>query len=245
MGDKRKHRGTAPGDLVIFGDECHADLCAGVADMSMLLSKGYPVNGSLKLVGDRFAFTDRQRLAIRRCCCSDEQVKNRTARRVEVAALKGETLVIDGFNLLITTEAAISGGAIFIGRDGCFRDLSGIHGSYRRVTETMAAFDLIAQFLTAAGAGAVRWLFDRPVSNSGKLKVLIGEMAAKNGWPWQVELLDNPDNALIASENIIATSDSDVIDRCKRWVNLNAEIVARCKQANRSKPFVVDLSGRE
>jgi len=235
----------APGDLAIFGDDRHADLCAGVADMSMLLSKGYPVNGSLKLVGDRFAFTDRQRLAIKRCVCSDEQVERRRAGRVEIGALKGERLVIDGFNLLITTEAAISGGAIFIGRDGSFRDLSGIHGSYRRVTETLAAFDVIAEFLAEAGAGTVRWLFDRPVSNSGKLKVLIGEMAAENGWPWEVELLDNPDNALIASENIIATSDSDVIDRCGRWVNLSAEIVGRCKQADGTKPFVVDLSGRE
>ena len=243
MPDKRKHRGPAPGDLLIFGQDCYAGLCDGVRDLSMLLSKGYPVNGSLKLVGDRFGFTQRQRLAIRRCACSDEQLQRRTSRRVEVDGLKGRCLLIDGFNLLITTEAAISGGAVLVGRDGCFRDLSGIHGSYRKVTETLAAFDLIAEFLRHVRVSRVRWLFDRPVSNSGKLKKIIEALALENGWPWQVQLLDNPDNALIASENIIATSDSDVIDRCGGWVNLSAEIVRRCAQNDGSKPFVVDLSG--
>jgi len=243
MPDKRKHRGTAPGDLRIFGDDHYADFCGGVSDLSLLLSKGYPPRGSLKLVGDRFRFTDRQRLAIRRCACSDEQLKGRNSRRIEPGDLKGQRLLVDGFNLLITVEAALSGGAIFVGRDGCCRDLSGIHGSYRRVSETLDAFDIVADFLIGTGASKVKWLFDRPVSNSGKLKVIVAELAEKNGWTWEVELFDNPDNELIASENIIATSDSNVLDRCGRWFNLGAEIVRLCTQADGSGAFLVDVSG--
>lgn len=237
MTDKRKHRGMAPGDQRVFGDAFYADLCAAVGDLSLLLSKGYPPNGSLKLVGDRFNFTDRQRLAIRRCSCSDQQLKNRISRLVRVDSLKGQTLLVDGFNLLITVEAALSGAAIFVARDSCCRDLSGIHGSYRRVSETLDAFVLVADYLNAAGVSKVKWFFDRPVSNSGKLKVIVTELAEKNHWPWEVELFDNPDNELIAAENIVVTSDSDVLDRCGRWFNLGAEIVKLCKGA-----FVVDLS---
>ncbi|MCF7955191.1 MAG: DUF434 domain-containing protein [Phycisphaerae bacterium] len=243
MPDKRKHRGTAPGDPHIFGDSHYADLCGGVADLSLLLSKGYPPGGSLKLVGDRFGFTDRQRLAIRRCACSDEQLKSRNSRRVDIAALGGQCLLIDGFNLLITVEAALSGGAVFVGRDCCCRDLSGIHGSYRRVSETLDAFAIVADFLDAAEVSKVKWLFDRPVSNSGKLKVIACELAEENGWPWEVELFDNPDNELIASESIISTSDSDVLDRCGRWFNLSAEIVKICTQPDGRGAFVVDVSG--
>jgi hypothetical protein len=47
--------------------------------------------------------------------------------------LEDETILIDGFNLLITIESALSGGYIFIGVDGGFRDLSSIHWSYKRV----------------------------------------------------------------------------------------------------------------
>ena len=242
MVDKRKHRGLAPGDERIFGEDFHAVLRRGVADLSMLLSKGYAPVSSLKLVGDRFSLMQRQRLALMRCGCSDGQCDQRASSEVKLESLAGQRLVIDGYNLLITTEAALSGAAIFVGRDGCCRDLSGIHGSYRRVSETLPAFELIAKCLDEASVGPVRWLFDRPVSNSGKLKVLIAEMAEQNGWPWEVELLNNPDSELIGSGDAVATSDSDVIDKCDRWTNLGAEIVGRCRQCDGSNPFIVDLS---
>lgn len=242
MPDKRKHRGPAPEDLRIFGDEYYPDLCRAVADLSMLLSRGYARTSSLKLVGDRFSLTQRQRLALMRSACSDAQLQRRTAARVQIDTLPAQPLVIDGYNLLITTEAALSGAAIFIGRDQCCRDLSGIHGSYRTVSETLPAFELIAKCLDEASVSSVRWLFDRPVSNSGKLKVLITQLAEKNQWPWQVELLTNPDAELIASDNVIATSDSDVIDKCDRWTNLVAEVLALSRQPDGSEPFVVDLS---
>ena len=47
MPDKRKHRGPAPGDMLIFGQDCYASLCDGVRDLSMLLSKGYLLDGDL------------------------------------------------------------------------------------------------------------------------------------------------------------------------------------------------------
>jgi len=234
----------APGDDHIFGPDACVDLCSAVSDMSMLLTRGYPLHGTLKLVGDRYDLTDRQRLAVRRCSCSDAQRQSRQLRRVDAKALKGECLIIDGFNLLITVEAALSGAAVFIGRDGCYRDLSGIHGSYRRVTETPQAFAIIADYLKAAGVGYVKWLFDRPVSNSGKLKVMVTGLAEANGWPWEVQVVDNPDNELIAADDIVSTSDSDVIDRCAQWFNLCEEVVNICKQSDGSGAFVVDLSRR-
>lgn len=242
MPDKRKHRGPAPQDLHIFGDQYYPDLCRAVADLSMLLSRGYAPASSLKLVGDRFALTQRQRTAIKRSACSDDQLQRRSAARLQIDTLADQPLVIDGYNLLITTEAALSGAPIFTGRDGCFRDLSGIHGSYRTVTETIGALELIAKCLDQASISPVRWLFDRPVSNSGKLKLLIMQLAQENRWPWQVELLQNPDTELIASGNVIATSDSDVLDKCGRWINLAAEVIARSRQSDGSGPFIVDLS---
>jgi len=84
--------------------------------------------------------------------------------------------------VLITVEAAMSGGVIFVGRDGCFRDLASIHGTYRKVTETIPALQLIGEFLKEAGVTKALWLLDSPVSNSGRLKTLIGELADRNNW---------------------------------------------------------------
>ena len=82
------------------------------------------------------------------------------------------------------------------------------------------------------------WLLDRPVSNSGRLKTLIGEVARKNDWPWQVSLTLNPDAELIKSDRVVASSDSVILDGCGRWVNLAAEIIKKhLPSAN-----VIDLS---
>jgi len=127
--------------------------------------------------------------------------------------------------VLITVEAAMSGGIIFKGRDGCCRDLASIHGTYRKVTETIPALRLIGGFLRQIGGGPIRWLLDSPVSNSGRLKTLIGELAEENGWNWEIELLQSPDAELKRTEAVVATSDSVVLDNCRSWVNLAEGII--------------------
>jgi hypothetical protein len=128
---------------------------------------------------------------------------------------------------LITIEAAMSGGVIFKGRDACCRDLASIHGTYRKVTETIPAVELIGEFLKEIRVAGALWLLDKPVSNSGRLKTLIADLATKNDWPWEIELVMSPDAALTKTGTIVATSDSAVIDACKKWINLATEIITQ------------------
>ncbi|RKY09118.1 MAG: DUF434 domain-containing protein [Planctomycetota bacterium] len=242
MPDKRKHRGPHPDDAGLFAAKNTGVLGAAVADYSMLLSAGYAPKSSLKLVGDHFALTERQRLAIMRSACSDDQLAGRSAKQTDVGELKGRPIVIDGYNLLITIESALSGAAIFIGRDRCMRDLSGIHGSYRKVTETIPAIELIASQLVNLGVAHALWLFDSPVSNSGRLKTLMYELIEKNDWPFDVELLTNPDNELVATEKTIATSDSNILDNCNQWTNLAACIIQTEIQKGNIEVNLIDLS---
>jgi hypothetical protein len=225
MPDKRTHRGPHPQDAKLFAPPAISDLRSALADFSLLLTKGYAEKSALKLVGDRLSLTERQRLAIMRSACSDQQVASRNKRCVRIENLAGQHIVIDGYNLLITTEAAMSGGVIFKGRDGCFRDLASIHGTYRRVTETMPAVELIGRFLKEIGVTEAKWLLDSPVSNSGRLKILIAHLARNAKWNWEIQLLQSPDAELIRTDLIVASSDSAVLDRCKSWVNLARAII--------------------
>jgi hypothetical protein len=242
MPDKRTHRGPHPADAKLFADEAIADLCLALADFSLLLTKGYAEKSALKLVGDRFSLTQRQRLAIMRSACSDQQLASRKEREVRITDLVGEPLAIDGYNALITIEAAMSGGLIFKGRDGCFRDLASIHGTYRRVTETIPAVQLIAESLSEIGISKVLWLLDSPVSNSGRLKTLIGELAQKSRWNWEVRLSLSPDAELIKTDQIVASTDSVILDACKRWTDLTTEIIKRKLASARLVDLSTDLS---
>lgn len=227
MPDKRTHRGPHPADEKLFAPKAIGNLRFAVADFSLLLTKGYAAKSALKLVGDKFSLTQRQRLAIMRSACSDRQLAARSKNRIEAKNLAGQFVAVDGYNVLITVEAAMSDGVIFAGRDGCFRDLASIHGTYRKVTETIPALRMIGEFLQELGAGKVRLLLDSPVSNSGRLKKLIGELAGQNNWNWEVELLLSPDAELKKTDLVVASSDSVVLDSCKMWINLAAEIITQ------------------
>jgi hypothetical protein len=239
MPDKRTHRGPHPADDKLFAAGAISNLLRAIDDFSLLLTKGYAEKSALKLVGDRFSLTERQRIAVMRSACSDDQLASRRHRRVELGNLTDKSIAVDGYNVLITIEAAMSGGVILKGRDGCFRDLASVHGTYRKVTETIPALEIIGQFLQEFGAGKALWLLDSPVSNSGRLKNIIGELARKNNWNWDVKLLLSPDTELKKTDLIVASSDSVVLDGCGRWFNLATEIIKN----NLSSANVIDLSG--
>jgi hypothetical protein len=238
MPDKRAHRGPHPADVKLFAPAAVGGLKAALADFSMLLTKGYAEKSALKLVCDKLSLTARQRLAVMRSACSDEQLACREQRCVPVKNLVGQPIAIDGYNILITIEAAMSGAVIFKGRDGCFRDLASIHGTYRKVTETLPAVQLIGDFLKEIGVAEALWLLDSPVSNSGRLKTLIGEIARRNNWDWEIRLLPSPDAELIRTDAIVVSSDSVVLDGCKRWVNLGRASI----ESKLPKTHLVDLS---
>jgi hypothetical protein len=223
--EKRSHRGPHPEDHRLFDPTHWPRLRAAVGDLSWLLTRGYAHDSSLKLVGDRYNLTKRQRLAVMRSSCSDQALADRLQRQVELDQLEAVELMIDGFNVLTTVEAAMSGGILLLGRDGCLRDMASMHGSYRTVDETLPAIVAAGELLMPRGPQNCIWLLDRPVSNSGRLGKLIEQVAISRQWSWRVELLDNPDRAMIDGRAIVATADSGVLDRCGRWANLAAEVV--------------------
>jgi hypothetical protein len=237
MSDERRHRGPHPADHELFAPEVLPALRQATAELSWLFQRGYGQSAALKLVGDHFGLRERQRLAILRCACGDDALAARSGRRVVVARLRGISVAVDGFNCLITCEAALSGGLVLRGRDRALRDLASIHGSYRHVEETERAVRMVGDVLAEQGAGAVTWFLDRPVSNSGRLRGLLEDVAAAAGWTWVVELVDNPDKAIVESGSIAASSDSWVMDHAAGWVCLPETVLAKADVS----AWIVDL----
>jgi hypothetical protein len=236
--DRRTHRGPHPEDAGLFAADMHARLSQAVEDLSWLLSRGYAPDSSLKLVGDRHGLVARQRVAVARCSCSDGDGKRRRKHEVDVQSLHNQALKLDGYNVLTTIEAALSGGVILSAHDGAYRDMASMHGTYRKVAETLPALELLGAQLAELETAECIWYLDRPVSNSGRLKSLMEELAAKKGWPWQVELAMNPDALLAESSEIVVTADSVILDRCRSWCNLARVVIARhIRQA-----WIIDLS---
>lgn len=240
MPDTRRQRGPHPKDERCFVEAALPALRRAAADLSFLLGRGYSAKAALELVGDRYALIDRQRSALQRCAASDEAVAARRARRVTRDACAGETIWIDGYNVLLTVEAAMSGGLVLAARDGTYRDLAAMNKHYKRVETTLPALEAIGRTLESAGAGA-HWLLDRPISNSGRLARAIREVAERGGFRWEVELVPSPDRVLRDCDAIVATADSAILDRAGRWLDLARWVV----EVEVPGAWVVDLTGGE
>ncbi|MCB9693339.1 MAG: DUF434 domain-containing protein [Alphaproteobacteria bacterium] len=215
-------RGIHPDDPVDFGPDALPRLLRAAADLTWLLGRGYADDASTTLVGDRFQLTRRQRSAIQRATCAPEAAVRRRAARV--ADLRGEDVHIDGFNVLLPVERALQGGPVFRGAEGAWRDLGGLNGTWRSGGSTREAAVRVAPALL--GARSVTWWLDRPVSNSGRLAVLLRETAAAEGHPWEVVLEDHVDPALAACGGVVATSDAWILERGVRWVDLVGPVLA-------------------
>ncbi|MBN2580563.1 MAG: DUF434 domain-containing protein [Pirellulales bacterium] len=237
MPDRRTHRGPHPEDERLFSEQFCPVLRQAVADLCWLLGRGYASDSSLKLVGDRFGLVARQRAAAARSACSADQARRRKTHEVECSALAGRTLWLDGYNVLTTLEAALAGGVILAARDGTYRDMASMHGTYRKVAETLPALKILGRVLQEYRAARCVWFLDRPVSNSGRLKRIMEELAAESGWPWRIELAMNPDALLCDAPEIVASADSVILDRCAAWCNLAAAAVRR----EAPQAWIVDL----
>jgi len=224
--DRRRHRGPHPGDEARFGTDRVPVLRRATTELAWLLGRGYKTDSALALVGDRHQLDVRQRRAVKRCACGDVERDSRRAREVPPESLRGATVWVDGFNVLTTVEAALAGGVLLIGRDGVVRDMASMHGSYRRVEETAPALEAIADRLVDRGVGAVRWLLDEPVSNSGRLGAFIMALAEARALDWTVDVVPDPDPLLIeAREVIVASADSGVLDAGPRSWQLARDVV--------------------
>jgi hypothetical protein len=224
--DRQHHRGPHPQDRKLFLDPRRlAPLQQAAGDLAWLAGRRYAPEAALKLVGDHYQLPQRQRIALKRSVAAPAAARQRRAKQVFESSLAGQTLLADGFNQLITVEVALAGGILLRGQDGALRDLASVHGRYRTVDETVRALELIGARLEPTRVREVRFLIDQVVSNSGKLAGLMRELAARHHWSWSAELVPSADPILKQAPQIVATSDSSILDAVAAWFDLAAATI--------------------
>lgn len=229
-------RGPHQADATLFAASVVPTLREAVSDLGWLFGRGYVDPSASKLVGDRYRLRLRQRTAVSRSAASSDALAHRASRQRTPDSLRGASLAVDAFNVLIGLETALAGGVLLRGADGALRDLASVHGSYRRVDATAAALDALCETIARWEPAAVTWYVDRPVSNSGRLAGWIRERAPE-GVAWEVELPHDADGSVIDSGAVACSADARVIEHAAAWVDLASEAVA----AYAPGAWVVDL----
>jgi hypothetical protein len=228
MPDSRRHRGPHPSDAVLFGRNDNVQtLRMAAGDFAWLLGRHYAHQAALTLVGNRYQLHRRQRIALSRAVAAPRVARQRRCHQVDALALSAAVLQVDALNQLITIEAALAGALLLRGHDGALRDLASVHGTYRLVRESMTSLAAIGAYLASCKVKEVEFLIDAAVSNSGRLAARIRCLGERHGWPWQARLVADPDPILQRTSQVVATSDSVILDAAAHWFDLASAVIER------------------
>lgn len=218
-------RGFVPTDIKEFNLESQKLLRLAQQDILYLIDRGYPIKSASTFVGNHYLLSERQRLAIVRASAPSDILNQRLSKRISTDK-KLDIVHIDGLNLIITLEVALSKSTLIKCMDGTIRDLAGLRGTYRLIDKTDVAIRLIGDALMKMGVQQVVFYLDAPVSNTGRLKARIMELLSEKPYQVTVEIVNSPDTILQRLDYVI-TSDAIILNQCKSWINLAVDIIGQ------------------
>ena len=183
-------------------------------DFRHLLDRGYRRDVAMRFVGNHYKLTKSDRTHIMRMTYSKIEIQETKLKKISLKEMMDNDLIVDGYNVLITTEAALKKRAILCD-DGVLRDTEGIFGKYKITNNTFKALKIIESKILDFKPRNVLFLFDSQVSRSGEMCHMIG-LDAKTS--------KRVDFVLKRSKKIVATSDSGIIKKVKNFVDIPLEI---------------------
>lgn len=205
-------------------------LRTAAADFLYLLDRRYPRSASLQLVGNRYNLDRLHREVLHRGVFAREEAQQRRQRLLRPDELPDRKLLVDGHNVIITTESGLAGRLIVAANDGLIRDVAGISHRYRISSQTHDAIDYILQFLQSYPPRETFFYLDAPIRHSGELAAAL--RSALKGWnlPGDAQALKLPESRLIGAEGVIASSDSAVLDEVQQAFDLAAAVIKSLPQ---------------
>ncbi|MGD9124158.1 MAG: DUF434 domain-containing protein [Desulfarculaceae bacterium] len=206
-------------------------LLEAARDARYLLGRGYSREVVLKLSGDRYGLDRDQRHLIRRGVFAPDEAQARRSRLLGLEQARGKEVAVDGHNVLITLETALSGGRLVRGDDGWVRDISSIGRNHRPGGLTWEAARLMLDALAGAGIAGVRVWLDAPLPKSGELAARLRNLMQELAMPGQAQAVPVPEQELFKAQGPVATSDTAIIDRVALPLDLAGAVIAKLKPA--------------
>lgn len=188
-------------------------------DYRHLLEKGYNPESARRFVCDHHLLSKEESWYLLRCILPSKLAEARRRKlAAKTAAVKGKTVIVDGYNALITLESK----KVFECDDGFLRDLSGVFGNYAISRKTSGVILKLVKRLKSLGVEHVLFYFDKNVSRSGELASLARKTLSKAGMPGDAETRPDVDCELkkkgVSKNVVVVTTDSAIIDEVKQVI---------------------------
>ena len=175
-------------------------------DVKYLLSRRYNFESVINFVSTRYMLNSLEKQILIRLF-SGYNIKFK-----KLKTIRTETLIIDGYNILITVSVMINKGILIKSIDGLIRDIEGKHGKFIDLEIMKTSVDVIENFIrnTLKFKKEVIIVLEKNISKSGELAKYINHYTSM-----KAILEKQVDNFIIANSTraTISTSDSLIIGK--------------------------------
>lgn len=193
-------------------------------DLRYLLDHGYRRSTALNFVCGHYKLKKPDRNILVRTVYSKKEIKDHKKRRIPMEGIKDKTIIVDGYNVLIGTECLLGRGQIIESQDGFHRDSLGIFGRYKYSLYTEPAIERILETLKKYEPQKVLFYLDSQVSKSGELASFIRRKMREMGLNGDSITTHNVDREIKSKNGITATSDTAIIEKVNKVVDLVGSI---------------------
>ncbi|MCQ5376550.1 MAG: DUF434 domain-containing protein [Candidatus Methanomethylicia archaeon] len=197
-----------------------------IEEARYLLERGYARPSVVRFVGDKHVLNKSQRLLLYRCVYPPQASKTHLCKAVSPECVHGNPLTIDGYNVLLTLSSAIEGRPIYLCDDGFVRDISARKRSLSP-TRLSACLDPIIRALEQLTPSRVTFIYDKQVSRSGELASKTVKAFGATRIQIAARTSGKADSEALNSGEILATSDSVMIEKASRVFDLAGHIIIR------------------
>jgi hypothetical protein len=196
------------------------ELRDAICDLRFLLNRGYRRKPAITFVSNKYGLPYKERNLLVRAVFSGGESARHKKKLLAIEDARGKEVFIDGYNVLIMVESALTGKELILCDDGFVRDTAAVFGKHRITRETLAALDKIIEVLEPHQPAEVTFVFDAQVSRSGELCGIVREKITEKGLAWEALTSEKTDHYLKKDKKIISTSDSAIIEKAARVIDL-------------------------
>lgn len=185
-----------------------------INDYLFLLEKHYPEKTIHELVSTRYSLDHFERSMLYRGITTKETAKTRKKKIITSGQLNNQMLHIDTFNVLFTIAAYLRGFPVYLSSDGLLRDASESHDSNGWIEQLDKALELLLDSIKNLNVSKISFYIDNPLPMSGMIARQIEKATGKMQKDIKVIRDKSPDHLIQnATEGVVTTSDSTIIDR--------------------------------
>ena len=200
-------------------------MCLAADDIRHLLSRGYPRTGVIRFVSDHYRLASQDRYILMRVVIEPGIAASRIRKKMLCADVRGENIMVDGYNVIIATESVIMGKPVFLCDDGFIRDIRGVFRNYKNPDRGVCR--QILEMLSEHEPDSVTFLFDAQISKSGLLARYIRGLLSEYSLLGDARTSRHVDFDLKHCGLIVATGDGYIIDEVESAVDIPGCIIRK------------------